>query len=131
MTATARMVETLRRMVAEPTQDTYSDLTLQEMIEDYPLLDDDGNDYSETDWEPNYDLHAAAADVWEQKAASFIEDFDFRADGAAYNLGDRQEQMMARVRYHRARVTPKSARLYKWPEERERLTWIGNLPESP
>ena len=82
MTASAAQIAQLRRMVAEPATTTYSDAALQGYIEAYPLLDQRGEppytyDYAtppaqvaNPEWIATYDLHAAAADVWEEKAAT-------------------------------------------------------------
>lgn len=132
MAATAAQIAQVRRMVAEPTTGTYSDVMLASYIESYPLIDADGHEPSETDWTATYDLHAAAADVWEEKAAGVADSVDFGADGANYHLSQKYEQAMARVRYHRARRSPTTHTLVKWPEERnsaELYPWIGNLPE--
>jgi len=132
MAATAAQIAQLRRMVAEPTSGTYSDDELAGYIESYPLIDVDGNEPSEDDWTATYDLNAAAADVWEEKAAGVADSVDFGADGANYHLSQKYEQAMARVRYHRARRSPTTHTLVKWPEERnsaELYPWIGNLPE--
>jgi hypothetical protein len=124
------MVEMLRRLTGEPTNDKYTDQALAEYIESYPLLDEEGRESSSDDWEPTYDLHLAAADIWEEKAAEFVGEFDFIADGGHYKLSQRAEAMLDAVRYHRARRTPKSARGWKWPKERRfDAVWIGNLPE--
>lgn len=130
MSATAEMIERFRRMIHEPTDDTYSDELLKEYVEKYPLLDSNGREVGEDEWEPVYDLHLAAADVWEEKVALYMEDFTFTADGATYRLSERIENMMARVRYHRANRTPKSVTVHKWPKESGDLAWIGNLPEQ-
>lgn len=146
MAATAEQIARLRRMVAEPTETTYDDDTLVEYIERYPRLDERGQapytwDMSTTpptqeeneDWVPTYDLHAAAADVWEEKAAAFAGKSDFAADGGTYHLSQQYDQMMARVRYHRARRSSGTSKLVKWPEERltaELFPWIANLPEG-
>ena len=145
MTATAAQIARLRRMVAEPTDTTYDDDTLAEYIERYPLLDERGQQPYTWDtstepptqevndnWIATYDLHAAAADVWEEKAAGVADSVDFGADGANYQLSQKYEQAMARVRYHRVRRSPTTHTLVKWPEERnsaELYPWIGNLPE--
>lgn len=142
MTATAAQILQLRRMVAEPTTTTYSDATLTTYIEAYPLLDERGEvpytwdtatspptqDENE-DWVPTYDLHAAAADVWEEKAAAEATAFDFGADGATYNRSQRHAQMMAQVRYHRSRRSPTTGTLVKWPEEMTARDqpWVANL----
>jgi len=129
MAATAEMVEQLRRMTSEPTNDTYHDAALKVYIESYPLLDGEGRDHTHNDWEPIYDLHGAAADIWEEKAAALVDNIDFTADGATFYLTRRTEQIMARVRYHRSQKTSTTMRLRKWPPEPIRPVWIGNLPE--
>ncbi len=117
-------------MTAEPTSDVYSDQALTEYIEAYPLLDEEGRDSTEDNWEPTYDMHLAAADIWEEKAAAYNADFDFIADGGNFKLGQRAEAAWAAVRHHRARRTPKSVRGWKWPKEPLRdAVWIGNLAE--
>ena len=132
MTATARMVLLLRRMTAEPTDDKYTDQAIAEYIETYPLLDGEGRDNSHDDWEATYDLHLAAADIWEEKAAEFTGDIDFTADGANFRLTQRAEAMWDAVRHHRARRVPKSVRGWKWPTEHDGdAVWIGNLAEGP
>lgn len=143
MSATAAQIAQLRRMVAEPTTATYDDTTLAGYIEAYPLLDERGEepyiwDTSSSppeqddneDWIPTYDLHAAAADIWDEKAAALATAFDATADGASLRLSQKYEQAMARVRYHRSRRSPKSGTLVKWPKERADMSWIGNLPEA-
>ena len=131
MAATAAQIAQVRRMVAEPTTGTYSDVMLASYIESYPLIDADGHEPSETDWTATYDLNAAAADVWEEKAATVADNVDFSADGASYSLSQKYEQAMARVRYHRARRCPITYTLIQWPKETnaDEFPWIGNLPE--
>jgi len=145
MAATAEQIARLRRMVAEPTEDTYDDEALADYIERYPLLDERGEapytwdtstepptQEDNDNWVATYDLHAAAGDVWEEKAAGKAESSDFGADGATYHLSQQYDQYMAQARHHRARRTATSARLVKWPEERdssELYPWIGNLAE--
>ena len=108
-------VTKLRRMVGEPTATTYSDKTLADYIKRYPLEDARGEGpwiESETtpgtlienpDWTPTYDLNAAAADVWAEKAATPAADFDFSADGGNYSRSQTYEQAMKQSRYYRSR----------------------------
>ena len=145
MAATAEQIARLRRMVAESTDATYDDDALAEYIERHPLLDERGEQpytwdtstepptqEANDNWIATYDLHAAAADVWEEKAANVADSVDFGADGANYHLSQKYEQAMARVRYHRSRRSPQTHTMVKWPEERnsaDLFPWIGNLPE--
>ena len=74
-------VARLRRLVAEPTTDTYTDIDLNEYIDRYPLDDADGYVPTDIGWAGNWDLNLAAADIWEEKAAAGAANFDFAADG--------------------------------------------------
>jgi hypothetical protein len=144
MAATAAQITQLRRMVGELTLDTYDDDTLSRYIEAYPLMDEQGEAPYTWDtstnpavqianpvWVPTYDLHAAAADLWEEKAAALTTAFDFSADGASYSRSQQYDMMMRQARYHRSRRSPTSGTLVKWPEEdaNDNLSWIGNLAE--
>lgn len=143
MSATAAQIAQLRRMVAEPTTTTYSDVALGGYIEAYPLMDERGEvpytwssavppvQVTNTEWVATYDLHAAAADIWEEKAALWADKYNFSADGGRYDRSNVYEQMMGRVRYHRARRATKTMGLVKWPEETsgDTFPWVANLPE--
>ena len=72
MAASAADRTALRRMVAEPTSATYDDNALDIYIEAHPLYDADGNAPDESGWTAVYDLNAAAADIWIEKAAALV-----------------------------------------------------------
>lgn len=144
MSATAAQVAELRRMVDEPGTDTYSDEDLETYIEKYPLMDERGEvpytwdtstspptqDENE-DWIPTYDLHRAAADVWDEKAAGVAEDFDFQADGGNYARRQVWENYLGQARYHRARRKPSTFTAIMHPKPAGSVReWIGNLAES-
>lgn len=144
MTATAAQIAQIRRMVAEPTETTYDDESVQGYIETYPLIDERGEapytwdtstepptQTANDNWIATYDLHAAAADIWDEKASQWADKYDFSADGGNYHRSNVYNQMMAKVRYHRARRSLKGVALVKWPEEDNTaaMPWIGNLPE--
>lgn len=116
MTATAAQIAEVRRKVVEPTAETYTDELVQGFIESVPLLDVLGTepfriDYTTTPptqieqvgWIPTYDLNAAAAAIWEEKAGVLSQDFDFQADGGSYSRSQAYEQAMKQARYYRAR----------------------------
>jgi hypothetical protein len=136
MAATAAQISQLRRMVAEPTQTTYSDATLTTYIERYPHIDQFGESpldaYGEAnaDWTATYDLSAAAADLWEEKAAAVATKFDFSANGGQYTQSQQYEQHMKMCRHFRSRRMPSTAMLVKSPKETSTDEWIGNLPEA-
>lgn len=124
MTATAAQIAQVRRMANEPTDaNGYTDALIQGYIEAYPLVDENGEtprvpdeqtgDMEENpDWTATYDLHAAAADVWDEKAAVYAGDYDFTADGATLNRSQAYQQMMNSARYHRSRRSPKTIEQY-------------------
>lgn len=143
MTATIRQIEQLRRMTGEITSDNYTDGELMSVLETYPLMDANGEQpytwSSDTPpvkeannaWIPTYDMHAAAADIWEEKAAVVAGNYDFNADGGNYSRSQAYEHMMAQTRYHRSRRSARTMTARKWPEETasSKFPWIGNLPE--
>lgn len=144
MSATATMLATVRRYVAEADDSNgYSDEILNGIIEEYPLLDERGEvpytfdtstqpptqDANE-DWIQTYDLHAAAAQVWEEKASNIAHQFTFSADGGQYVRSEAHKQMMGMARYHRSRRAPQNQRLVMWPKPRAGNRLVGNLAEQ-
>jgi hypothetical protein len=130
MSATAAMRTQVRAWVNEPTTTTYTDDEIDVFIERYPVLDEQGTepyDWDNStepptkdendDWFDTYDLHAAATDIWQEKAAIVAQDFDFDADGGSYSRNQVFEQYMRLARYHGARCRAKSITAHKFPEE--------------
>jgi hypothetical protein len=136
MTVTFAQLSQLRRMVGEPLSTTYTDAILTTYIERYPHIDQYGEQpldaYGEAnaDWTATYDLAAAAADVWEEKAALVVGKFDFSANGGSYNQSQQYDQYMKQCRYYRSRRMPSTINTVKHPQETAfDESWIGNLPE--
>ena len=142
MSATAAQIARLRRMVAESDATTYTDSDLTTYIEAYPLVDERGEEAYTWDtstepptqddndnWIPTYDLNAAAADIWEEKAATLAQDFDFSADGASFSRSQAYEQMMRSARYYRSRRSAKTITQRPEPIRSTDVYWIGNLAE--
>jgi hypothetical protein len=130
MSATAAQIAQVRRMVNESGTTTYDDDAISTYIEVYPLLDERGEapytwDTTTTpptqeandDWIDTYDLNAAAADIWQEKAAIVAQDYDFKADGGSYSRSQVTQAYMAQSRYYRARRRPGTITLHKWPDE--------------
>lgn len=115
MAAEPEQVRRLRRMIAEPTDTTYSDGDLIEYIERRPLTDALGNypyvrgttfpvtEVLNDNWTPTYDLNAAAAEVWGEKASALASLFDYSADGASYTRKQQYDNAQAQQRYYAAR----------------------------
>lgn len=130
-------------MVAEPTTTTYSDAAIQGYIEAYPLMDELGElpytwssatppaQVANTSWVVTYDLNAAAADIWQEKAALWADKYNFSADGGNYSRSNAYEQAMKQVRFYRAKRATKTMRGVQSPKETEgdQFPWIANLPE--
>lgn len=127
----------IRRMVAESTTATYSDVLISAFVSAYPHMDEFGETYLDddgvinADWTPTYDLNAAAADIWQEKAAAISSKFDFSADGGNYSMSQQFEQYMKQARYYRSRRMPSTSPMTKTPKESMNdESWIANLPES-
>lgn len=128
MSATAEQVKRLRRMVAESTTTTYTDADLRGYIERYPLVDGLGNEPTEPsetdpvtlvendDWTATYDLNAAAADVWSEKAAALASEFDFQAGSQTFQRSQAHAQYMRQAGYYRARRSANTIRLQTIPK---------------
>ena len=131
MTATAAMIEKVRRMTNEPvTSTTYSDEVIRNIIEEHPLIDDRGEEPffwdtstqpptqdTNEDWIITYDLNAAAAEVWAEKASVLSQDHDFEADGAKYSRSQAYEQARKQAKYYSARRSPKTITQEPMPGE--------------
>jgi hypothetical protein len=126
-------IDQLRRMVAEPTQDTYTDSLLSTALERYPLPDSNGYVSTDALWAGAWDTNAAAADIWEEKAAAYAADFDFAADGGDYKRSQVQTNMLQMARSFRGRRKTSALVLVATPPPDAALgayPWIGNLAEE-
>lgn len=143
MTATAAMIEEVRRKAQEPDDTTYDDDAIQGYIERYPLLDEQGEppytldtstqpptEDANADWIPTYDLNMAAADIWDEKAATLAGQYDFSADGGRYSRSQSFNQALLMAQRFRSRRQPRTHTLHKWPEEPDPQTYVGNLAED-
>jgi len=117
MTSTAAQIARVRRMTNEPTTSPYADADIQAYIEAYPVVDSTGKSSDETDWTATYDLHAAASNIWEEKAALVQAKHDFSADGASYSSDQMYINAMDQARYHAARARVKVKENFKRPVE--------------
>lgn len=114
MAATAEQMAQVRRMAAETTTITYSDTAIKGYIETYPLIDVNGYEPADADgianpdWAPTYDLNAAAADIWDEKASALAAQFDFDADGASFRRSQAYQHAAERARYYRSRRSPRT-----------------------
>jgi hypothetical protein len=148
MTVKAAQIAQMRRMVAEPTATTYSDDLLEDIIELYPTIDELGTmpyywtqtggaptQTANANWIPTYNLNAAAAQIWDEKAAAIANQYDFKADGGDYSRSQAFKHATEQAKYYRSRRGLSTFTLYKSPKESasgslNQESWIGNLPES-
>ena len=107
MSASAADKARIRRMTNEPTTTIYDDTLIGAYIEAWPLVDENGKTAGEDGWIVAYDLHAAAADIWDEKAAARADKHDYSADGASYSSDQMYQNAIAQARYHRARQKAK------------------------
>lgn len=123
MTVQEETIARLRRMVNESSSTPYTDEILTSYIEEHPLMDSNGHEkYDEdgeldTDWIEAYDLHAAAGQIWEEKAAAVQMYYDFIADGGQFSQSRLYDTAMEQARYHFARRKPQSKATHKKPNE--------------
>jgi hypothetical protein len=115
---TAAEIAQVRRMTAEPTAVTYSDANIIAFIENFPLVDENGETpripsmltpgemMVNPDWMATYDLNAAAAAIWMDKAAILAQDYDYSADGANLSRSQAFEQAMKMMRFYQSRRSP-------------------------
>lgn len=105
MAVDADVIARVRRMVAE--QDNaapWDDATIAAYIERYALRDAAGVLPGEDGWTPTYDLHAAARDIWNDKAAMLASEFDVGVDGTTARRSQRFEQARRMAAYYGARA---------------------------
>ena len=101
-------------------------------MELWPLPDADGLEPDATLWAGAWDINQAAADVWEEKAATLAANFDFAADGGDYKRSQAHAQMTAMARSFRSKRQTGSLILQAYPKPLGAVrvdSWIGNLSE--
>ena len=118
MSVSIQDVRRLRRMVSELDDTTYNDDDIRAYLSNWALVDSEGRDPDNDDWTEAYDLHAAAAEIWEEKAAKVSHQHDFSADGSSFSANQMYNNCMEMARYHAARSKMKTKRVHKKPDER-------------
>lgn len=140
MAASASDVARLRKLIAEPTTDNYSDADLEDVIERYPIDDSEGNEPTDEDWVASYDIFTAAAEIWTEKAAALVSagTYDFSADDASFKRSQMYEQytQMAATMLKNSRKLGSNRGIRSVTQQaagpfRDTLNdpWIGNRPE--
>ena len=124
MSATDAQIARLRRMTAEPdAEGTYDDDAIAGYIEAHPVRDAQGREPYErlSDgrlsatlndlWTETYDLNAAAADVWDEKASALTEETDTSVEGASITRSQAYEHARKEARKYRGKQRPSTIRL--------------------
>ncbi len=111
--ASAVELSTLRRMTNTTSQD-YGDSELEALLESYPIPDSSGRLPSESSWSARYDLNAAAADIWEWKAAALAPQIDF-SDSGSFQTSQLYDHALQQARYYRSKRAASTVRLRSWP----------------
>lgn len=99
----------LRRLADEPSTATYSDDLLVAYLQRYPVyaLHRHGHDADVygNGWLPGqirqpatWDVKRAAADIWEEKAATLAKSFDFVADGGNFSRSQAHDHALKMAR---------------------------------
>lgn len=150
MAASAAMITQVRRWTKEPSippTGTYADADIAAIIELFPLLDERGvapywydtstdppTQTATTGWYPTYDLHRAAAHVWDEKAALLAEEVDRPYQGpgpGTHRETQPRDFALAMARYHRSRASASTIQLVQWPSRNRRGdSVVGNLAEE-
>jgi glycine/D-amino acid oxidase-like deaminating enzyme len=93
---------------------SYPDDLLREMAEAHAIVETGYPDEDAT----VYDLHAIAADIWEEKAAALGDSFDFSETGVGdYRRSQKYQNYQRQAVYHLSRRKPRSRRPTKSPRE--------------
>ncbi len=101
------MIADVRRMTAVATDDTtHTTAVITAWIEKYPQTDEESRDPDESNWTVTYDLNAAAAGIWTEKASAVADKNDFAVDGSSYKCSQKYEKFMKQARHYASRRIP-------------------------
>lgn len=78
----------LGEKVAATSRPVLSPEAVGALLDSYASQDGSGRAPTNDDWDPTYDLNAAAAEGWRMKAGKVAGDFNFSADNASYSKAD-------------------------------------------
>lgn len=101
------MIADVRRMTAVAVTDaTHTTAVITAHIEKYPQIDQDSRDPDEASWTPIYDLNAAAAAIWLEKASAAASQFNFATDGSSFKCDQKYQHFMRQSRHYASRRIP-------------------------
>ena len=76
----------LAYMTAASEEPVLVEAELDDLLEQYALIDIEGREPTDPDWEGTWNLRNAAAEGWRWKAARVANQFDFTTDGGMSNI---------------------------------------------
>ncbi len=133
MSTNAELVTRLRGMVHEP-DDThgYTDDVLTAFMQKYPLVDSFGEPpfvgtAVNSRWALTYDMHRAAADIWEEKAVAKSHLYQFSDGKGSFSRQQIYKQFMQNVNYHLSRRQAGTGRAVR---ESAAVSPVGVLPSG-
>lgn len=95
--------ERLERMVAHDVDPVLSTEEVEDLFEQAKRIDGEGRTPSDADWEPTFDLNAAAAEGWSWKAGKVAPRYGVNLDGAVLQ----RQQLYAHCRSQSAHYANK------------------------
>lgn len=91
----------LERRVAPDIEPTLSDAAITALLAGARRPDTEARVWSDDDWEPTWDLDAAACAGWEQKAAIAAAQFSFSEDGQSFSRKQVFDACLAMAKLYR------------------------------
>ena len=97
----------LKGMVAAGDTPELDDETVEALLDSCALKDAEGRTPDDLDWEPTYNLNAAAYQGWTLKAAKAAGMIDFSADGHSFKRSGYIEHCLTMQAHYKKAMTPK------------------------
>lgn len=118
----ADLILDVRRMVAEPDSDIYTNATIEKIIKNNAIIDSNGRTPDNPAWTPTYDLNATASDIWEEKAGAVADEIDFTADGGSFQRSQKHAMYMRQAAKYRSKAVAKTSDM-----KLEAMSSVNNL----
>ena len=106
---TVDLIEQVRRMVAEPDSNVYTNEIVEKIIKRNAINDSDNRTPDNPAWTPTYDLNATASDIWEEKAGAVADEIDFNADGGSFQRSQKFTMYMRQAARYRSKSVAKTS----------------------
>lgn len=98
MALTAAQLARVRRMAAEPTEDTYTDADIDTLADQVAkVVDASGYAPSHADYTDTYDLYILTAEIWREKAGNVADEYDFVAEGAEFSRSQKYTTFLSQA----------------------------------